>query len=219
MENVTEQLNHLSEMRKLMNKSSRFLSLSGLSGILCGIYALVASGIVYYLLYVQPNIDPIGEVDFRFKEGYMQGIIYLKHLNFYLVAIGICTLVLSIISAYFLSAKKAKAQGDKVWNSASKNLMIHLLLPLTIGGLLVLICMSKNWFEVVAPFTLIFYGIALISASKYTYGEILYLGILESILGLISLFYVGYGLFFWAAGFGLLHILYGIILHARYERN
>jgi len=68
----------------------------------------------------------------------------------------------------------------------------------------------------VAPLTLIFYGLALVNASKYTLSEIRSFGIAEIVLGLIAMAFIGYGLLFWAIGFGLLHIIYGIIMHVRY---
>ena len=66
---------------------------------------------------------------------------------------------------------------------------------------------------------LIFYGLALINSSKYTFFEIRYLGIAEIVLGLIASVFVSSGLILWAAGFGLLHIIYGIIMYYKYERK
>jgi hypothetical protein len=65
---------------------------------------------------------------------------------------------------------------------------------------------------------LIFYGLALINASKYTYNDIRYLGISELLIGLCSTLFLGYGLFFWAAGFGLAHIVYGALMYFKYDK-
>ena len=46
--NDKDYLKDISEIKNLMNKSSRFISLSGLSGILAGIYALVGAAMTYY---------------------------------------------------------------------------------------------------------------------------------------------------------------------------
>ncbi|HYG49249.1 MAG TPA: hypothetical protein VD905_00025, partial [Flavobacteriales bacterium] len=94
----------------------------------------------------------------------------------------------------------------------------HLFVPLIAGGLFGLICMYKGWLVVIAPVTLIFYGLGLVSAAKFTFGEILYLGILQVVLGLCCMFFLGYSLFFWAFGFGILHIVYGLVIHRKYER-
>lgn len=215
MENINDQLNHIKEMRKLMESSSRFLSLSGLSGILCGFYALVAAALAYYLVYVKPvndfQVDPIN----RFDETYMNATVYFFELDLKLLLIAIATLVISLLTAFLLSRKQANKNGDSFWNPAAKNMLVHMLLPLFVGGIFGLICIAKGYIELVAPVTLIFYGLALISASKYTFGEVIYLGIIQSLLGLLALIYIGYGLFFWAAGFGVMHIVYGIILHRK----
>ncbi len=42
-----EQLEALSDIRSMMEQSSRFISLSGLSGIFAGITALVGAGLAY----------------------------------------------------------------------------------------------------------------------------------------------------------------------------
>ena len=217
MESVNEQIAHIKEMRRLMESSSRFLSLSGFSGILCGIYALIAATLAYYL------INRVSVSAIRFNQWelnvYTENNIDYSILDLYLFAIAVLTLLISLATAFLLSSKKAKKSQESIWNPASKNLLLHLFLPLGIGGIFGIICMLQGYFILVPSITIIFYGIALISASKYTYGEVLYLGILESVIGLISLLYIGYGLLFWAVAFGLLHIIYGTILHFKYDRN
>jgi len=74
-------------------------------------------------------------------------------------------------------------------------------------------------YGMVTPSCLIFYGLALINGSKYTVSEVRYLGYLELVLGIVNLWATRYGLYFWAAGFGVLHILYGIVMWNKYERN
>jgi len=64
---------------------------------------------------------------------------------------------------------------------------------------------------------LIFYGLALVDAGKFTYGEVFYLGILEIITGLVSAFFPSLGLFFWIFGFGVLHVIYGLVMYRKYE--
>jgi hypothetical protein len=69
-----------------------------------------------------------------------------------------------------------------------------------------------------APACLVFYGLALIQGSANTFDEIRYLGFSEIILGLISASVPGYGLVFWAIGFGVLHIIYGVIMYNKYDK-
>lgn len=218
MDNYKEQLVHLQEMRSIMERSSRFFSLSGLSGVLVGIYALIAAAIAWYLIFVQPNFTDVPTARLIFNEGYVNGILELNNTDLLLAAIGLTTLLVSLLTVLFLSKRKAEKSGEAMWNPTSKLLLWNLFLPLCIGGLFGLICLYKGWFVMIGPITLIFYGMALINASKFTFGDIQYLGIMECLLGLASLFNIGYGLLFWAIGFGVLHIVYGIIIHYKYER-
>ncbi len=118
----------------------------------------------------------------------------------------------------FLSYKKANKKGEKLWNPTAKRLLINMAVPLIVGGLLILILIFKGLIGLIAPFTLLFYGLALYNASKFTYEEVKSLGLIQIGLGLIGSYIVEYGLLLWALGFGLIHIIYGIYLHYRYEK-
>lgn len=221
MEDYKEQLVHLKEMRAMMERSNKFLSLSGLSGVLCGTYALIAAAVAFYLLYVYPFTIHTGltnTYESRFSESYAGTVTFFPNVEFYLVVLGILTLLLSVGTCLMLSKRKAKKQNETLWNPSSKIMFIHLFIPLITGGLFGLICIYKGWLVVIAPVTLIFYGLALVSAAKFTFGEILYLGLLQIMLGLACMFFLGYSLFFWAFGFGVLHIVYGLVIHSKYER-
>ncbi|WP_315823524.1 hypothetical protein [Paraflavitalea speifideaquila] len=127
-------------------------------------------------------------------------------------------LVLAIGTSIFLSVRKAHTRGEKLWNSTAKRLLLNMAVPLVTGGLLLLIFIARGMTGFLAPFTLIFYGLALYNASKFTYEEVRSLGLIEIGLGLLGTCFVGYGLLCWALGFGLVHIIYGIYMHYRYER-
>jgi len=196
----------IASIRSAMERSVKFLSLSGLSGVLAGIYALLGASLTYYLVYF-PNI-PFGPVVPHDNE---QSIVVK------LMVIAGIVLILSISTAYFMSQRKAKKTGMRFWNNTSKELLRSLFIPLIPGGLLCLILLSQGYYGLVAPTCLIFYGLALIQASVVTFSEIRYLGFLEIILGLLAALLPDYGLLFWAAGFGVLHILYGSVMYYRYD--
>jgi hypothetical protein len=71
----------------------------------------------------------------------------------------------------------------------------------------------------IGPTTLIFYGLALLNGSSFVSEELRMLGLLEIGLGLIALFFVGYGLYFWALGFGVFHIGYGWWMYRKYDAH
>lgn len=217
MENYKDQLNHLKEMRNIMERSSRFFSLSGLSGILVGIYAIIAAFIAYILIYSKSQSDSLSQSVFR--DDYIDYVVRIYNIDLYLMVLGAVTLGISLLTVIFFSKRKANKTNESIWNSSSKLLVWNLMLPLAVGGCFGLICMYKGWFGIVGPITLIFYGLALINASKYTFGDIQLLGCIECLLGLISLLHIGYGLIFWAIGFGIMHIIYGTLIYFKYERN
>lgn len=205
MDKQQEHLETLTEIRSIMERSSRFISLSGLSGVVAGIFALAGAFAAYHKLadYNLRLYDNSADV-----------------LNYYIfvIADALCVLTASLIFGSLLTMRKAKRQGLAVWDSTAKRLLINLLIPLAGGGIFCLILLYHGLLGLVAPATLLFYGLALINASKYTLHDIRALGICQIILGLISSVYIGYGLIFWAFGFGILHIVYGTVMYYKYEK-
>lgn len=202
--NPQEDLNHI---RDIMERSSRFLSLSGLSGVLAGIYALIGAAAAFWVLnhnQLKPNYT-------RFQAQDNTTVIIL-------IGIAVVVLGAALITGVLFSVRRARKIGVRLWGATSRRLFINLIIPLATGGIFVLLMTQKGYYGLSAPLMLIFYGLALINASKYTLPDIRSLGMAEIILGLINTAMIGYGLYFWAAGFGLLHIIYGIAMYLKYER-
>ena len=194
-------LKDISEIKNLMNKSSRFISLSGLTGILAGIYALIGAAVTYY-----------------FVTTYSYGTLLLDGWVFKtIVFILFMVAFLSIVTGIYLTTKKAKKNGEKIWDTSSRRLIFNFLIPLVVGGLYILIILSQGRYGQTGGLMLIFYGLALINASKYSIGNIKYLGYSEVILGLIATLYPGYGFWIWVVGFGFMHIIYGTYMHFKYD--
>jgi len=195
----------LEEIKDIMNRSTRFISLSGLSGVSTGIIALIGAFAAYhtvfkkqgYLVYDAVNIDAVN----------------VKHLL--LIAVG--TLVASIVTAIFFTSIKTKMQKQTVWDVQTKRLLLHLLIPLVTGGVLCLMLLMKGFVGITLPLMLIFYGLALVNGSKYTLDEIRTLGLIEIILGLVAFQFIDYSLHLWALGFGVVQIAYGIIIQLKYK--
>jgi hypothetical protein len=206
MKTEQEYIKDLSEIRSMMERSSKFMSLSGLSGIMAGIYALVGAYIAYRVFY---TVDPTSG---------MGGALMFQDKLTEIFLVGAAVLVLAIGTAVMLSRKKSKQSGEKLWNAVSRRLTLNMAVPLATGGIVVLILLAKGLTGYIAATTLIFYGLALFNASKFTFVELRSLALVEIGLGLIAFYLTGYGLLIWALGFGLLHILYGIYMHLKYEK-
>ncbi len=201
MNDTEKLLNELKDIRNIMNRSSRFLTLSGLSGILIGIYALIGAFLAYRIVYI------------RFPSNYREE--YITDILIQLFIIGASVLLLAIITIFLLTIKKARKEQNAIWGPGSKLLLINLLIPLVTGAILIITLTLRGYYAVISPSFLIFYGLALVNAAKYTRPEILGLGIVEIGLGLIAAIFPDYGLYLWAVGFGVLHIIYGFF----YLRN
>ena len=199
----------------MMNRSSRFISLSGLSGISAGVCALIGAWVAHPYVFGQKDYI----IDKRSAIGQVVGEDYSILLNTWLFWIAAGTFISAFISAFFFTWLKSKKDNTPIWGNTAKRLMINISIPLIVGGIFLFRLMHFGTFGLVAPGCLIFYGLALLNAAKYTLIEIRYLGYMQILLGLVNLFFVGYGLYFWAAGFGMLHILYGIFMWQKYDRN
>lgn len=201
----------LQAIREIMERSSKFLSLSGLSGIFAGVCALIGAAVAWFVVLDSGSV----------------------HYNEYLCSVGaspfnqvsiklgidaIMVLVAAILGASYFSHRKAKKSGQKLWTSSTRRLLAHLFIPLVSGGIFAVILVLRNNIELVASVTLIFYGLSLVNAGKFTLGEIHYLGLTEIALGILAGIFINHGLLFWVVGFGVVHIVYGIVMYYRHER-
>lgn len=203
-------LETLQDIKRIMERSSRFLSLSGLSGIAAGICALIGAWVAKDTLhqyYGNYNIRGSYEAsDFQ-------------SLKIKLLFIAATILVASLLLSFYFTWRRARQNQSPIWDHTSRKLFFNMIIPLASGGLFILAMLQYNEWKFIAPACLIFYGLALVNASKYTVSDIRYLGLIEIILGLINTQFIGRGLYFWAIGFGILHVIYGAIMWWKYERR
>jgi MFS family permease len=202
--NREKYLDDLKEIREIMDKSSRFISLSGLSGIVAGIIALIGAYIAYTYIYIDDAFF-----------GYRMVLLTPETIR-QLLILATLILFLALGAGIFFTKRKADKTKQKLWDQQTKRLLFNLMIPLAAGGILCLIFLVRGYVGIVAPLTLVFYGLALVNASKYTLSEIRALGLMQVALGLLAAYFVGYGLLFWAMGFGVLHIIYGVRMHLKY---
>lgn len=205
-------LDTLKDIKQMMERSSRFISLSGLSGIAAGLCALAGAWFAF---------DIIGNSEgHREYNNYYPDIIALKQfMGYKLFRIALFTLIAAFVLALIFTWIKSNKNNTPIWGASSKRLLWNVAFPLVAGGIFLLRMIQLGYFGMIAPGCLIFYGIALVNAGKYTLGEVRYLGYCEVILGLINCWFLGYGLYFWTIGFGVLHIVYGAMMWWKYERG
>ena len=196
----------LSSIRNLMERSSKFISLSGLSGIMAGVYALIGAFIGYKIVYNTQGI-------LQYRDSYISE----SQILWQLTSIAAGVLVLSLVTGIWLTIRQARKKGENFWNPVSKRLLVNMTIPLVTGGLFILILLIRGEYAIICSACLIFYGLALIAGSHYTISAVKWLGFSEIIIGLMAALIPGYGIIFWTLGFGILHILYGSIMHFKYN--
>ena len=212
MNNKEEQLNAIKDIRTLMERSSRFLSLSGLAWVIIGILAFACILSAYFYLGISPTqsryYDLVKDVNGEFNSS----VLLFAFADFGIV------LIASLLTGIIMSMRKAKKQGLIIWDATAKRMLVNFFIPLFTGGFFCLILLYHQQVALIVPTTLIFYGLALLNASKYTINDIRYLGIIIILTGLLASIFIDYGLILWAFGFGLLHIVYGITIYFKYEK-
>jgi hypothetical protein len=211
-----DQLKELREIRSLMERSSRFIGLSGLSGVAAGVCALIGATVAYFYLGAQP---------FEYNHQYVYYVRAISSERWgldyrtFFITDALLTAAAAVASGIYFTTRRARQKGQSIWDSTAQRLLFNLGLPLLVGGFFCLALLVHGQLAFVAPATLVFYGLALVNGSKYTLNDVLYLGLAEITLGLIALFMLRFGMEFWVIGFGILHIVYGLMMYFKYEKN
>jgi predicted lysophospholipase L1 biosynthesis ABC-type transport system permease subunit len=212
MDNKTNNIEDLKHIRNLMERSSKFLTLSGFSGIAAGIIALAGAAVAWFCIFRQGAV--------KYDE-YMRvlGGGSTIDLRLQMAVLAALTLVCAVGAAWYFSLRKAKRTGTKLWTSVARRTLYHFLIPLCAGGVFCIALVIHNNINLIGSAMLIFYGLALVNSAKFTIDELHFLGLSEIALGILAGFFLNYGLLFWAIGFGVLHIIYGIHMHYKYDRK
>jgi len=193
-----------------MERSSRFISLSGLSGIAAGVCALIGAW------FASQKIHCWVKGDCQLSNLISTGGRPLLNELFWIATL---TFVAAFVLAFLFTFLRSKKTGTPMWGNTTVRLLWNTAVPLMAGAVFLFRMLQLEQFDLIAPGCLIFYGLALINGSKYTLGEVKYLGYGILLLGIVNLWFVGYGLHFWALGFGVLHIVYGVVMWNKYERK
>ncbi|MFK8060597.1 MAG: hypothetical protein AB8B78_10950 [Polaribacter sp.] len=191
-------LRDISEIKTLMSKSSKFISLSGLSGILAGVYSLLGAG--YYFFGIKSEDD------------FSSSIIPIT-------VIVLIVFFATTITTVFFTSKRSKITGEKIWGDSTKNLIVSFSTTFYIGVICILILYFKEEYTYLLALLILFYGIAIINASRHTNVIIQPLGFIEVVIGLLCIIYPEFSLWFCILGFGIIHIIYGSIFYFKYDKK
>jgi len=208
MKEEKDYIKDISEIRSMMERSSRFLSLSGLSGVMAGIYALAGALVAYLVFGFNPDSVTYTITSESDSPANISNVIF----------VALVILALALGTVIYLSRRNAGKRGEKIWSTTTRRLLANMMMPLSAGGILIVILIMNNLAGLAAPVSMIFYGLALFTASKMTFEEVKLMGVIQIFLGLVAASFIQYSLIIWALGFGVVNIVYGIFMHYKYER-
>ena len=210
--NNYQNIEDLKHIRSMMERSSKFLSLSGFSGIAAGLIALLGAAIAWFGIFRQGAV--------KYDE-YMRALggASTKSIRLKMAVLAASVLVCAVGAAWYFSLRKAKRTGTRLWTSTARRTLYHFMIPLFTGGIFCIALVMSNNIHLLGAATLIFYGLALVNSAKFVVDELHYLGLSEIVLGILAGFFLNYGLLFWALGFGVMHIVYGIRMYHKYDRR
>ena len=208
MKEEKDYIKDISEIRSMMERSSRFLSLSGLSGVMAGIYALAGVLVAYLVFGFNPDSVTYTITSESDSPANISNVIF----------VALVILALALGTVIYLSRRNAGKRGEKIWSTTTRRLLANMMVPLSAGGILIVILIMNNLAGLAAPVSMIFYGLALFTASKMTFEEVKLMGVIQIFLGLVAASFIQYSLIIWALGFGVVNIVYGIFMHYKYER-
>lgn len=197
----------LEEIKEMMSQSSKFISLSGLSGIVIGLLTILS----VYIFSTQYQINPL--------DGEAQALSSLTENELLrLYNASVVLLIFSLIITFLMSKHKAKKEGKDIWGPASRQLISSMALPFSFGFLFCSILFFKAP-DMVLPLSLLVYGFSLFSGSRNTLNSIKTFGIIQMSLSVICLLFSGYSILIWTLGFGLSHAIYGAFMHINQSKN
>jgi hypothetical protein len=219
MTDASEQLSAIKDIKQMMERSSRFISLSGWSGISAGVCALAGAWFANNIMSRSRYAEDNNSSNLDYNGGHDGLVTVQEFIGNKLIVIAALTFLTAFVSAFIFTYVRSRKNNTPIWGTSARRLLINVSIPMIAGGVFLSKLVLDGSYGIVAPGCLIFYGLALLNGSKYTLGEIRYLGYCEIILGIVSCWFIGWGLYFWAIGFGILHIVYGAFMLNKYERK
>ncbi len=207
MDKDRDHLESITHIRSIMERSTTFVSLTGLSGVMAGLFGLLTFVLV---------ATKLGSV--TISDGIINRIAAERDIQYFLAVIALSALVVTLLTALILTVRKAKKKGEAIWNSVSRRFAAHMFIPLCAGGLFTTALVLQGQYQLVCPALLLFFGLALLNAARFVQMDMFWLGLVEISLGVIAAFWYEAGLILWAVGFGVSTMIYGILMYFKYER-
>ena len=131
MNNGKEPVQALEEIKQMMDRGSRFVSLSGWSGIAAGICALIAAWVA------DKKLDQYGinKIDYS-KSGYTNNGDFLQFQRD-LVILAVITFIAAFSLAFLFTWLRSRKTGVPVWGFTARKVIINVAVPMIVGALFI----------------------------------------------------------------------------------
>lgn len=200
---VQEAEENLRVIRELMERSTRYSTFSGLSGICAGLFSILGCLVQRFWVLSLPASERL--VAFT--------------INWTLV------IALTIGADFFLTKRKAPLVGKTILSRLGRQMVVASAPGLLTGALLTLFLLQQGHMDQVYPVWMLSYGSAVCAVGLFSQKEVgrlgrafLTAGALTLALGLLTAlqpYIASLGLFITALTFGGFHIAYGLIVSRR----
>lgn len=181
-------MDNLRFIRETMERASSFTAVPGRGQVGIGLTALLAA------LVASQQESPVAWLSVWFVE-----------------------LSVSLVIAAWTMYKKARAAATPLLSSPGRKLVINFSPPMLVGALLTVVFYQANLTNLLPGLWLLLYGAGVVTGGAFSVRPVPVMGVCFMFVGAGALFCPpAWGDWFMAAGFGLLHIIFGLHIARNY---
>jgi hypothetical protein len=181
-------MDNLHFIRQTMERATAFTAVPGWGGVGMGVLALVAAGVAETRLSTDAWL-----------------------------ATWLTTAVLALTLGGWAMSRKARLAGTTVFSYSGRRFVLSYVPPLVVGALLTGALVRAGQLDALPGTWLLLYGTGVVTGGAFSVRVVPLMGLCFMALGAVALFGPApWGNLLMAAGFGLLQIVFGVIIARRY---
>jgi hypothetical protein len=179
---------HLRYIRETMENAAEFTAVPGWGGVAMGVTALAAS------VLAARQTTPRGWL-----------------------AVWLAEVFVAVAIAASTAATKARRANSSLFTGPGRKFVLSFAPPIFVGGLLTFALFQLGAMAALPGVWLLLYGTAIVTGGAFSVRAVPILGLCMMVLGTGALFATGHwGNYFMAAGFGVVHIAFGVWIALKY---